>query len=139
MPIIFLPRGVVIDKYPDKIVLKNPGTAIVGKKQMLRGGDSEPRNANIMKMLNLIGFGEHAGSGVPDIFETWETSGLSEPVVEECFGENSPSKMFVTSIFKVVSEPQFYKSKIFLKFLSCSISLISVAERRFMMPEFSNK
>jgi len=92
----FLPRGVVIDKYPDKIVLKNPGTAIVGKKQMLRGGDSEPRNANIMKMLNLIGFGEHAGSGVPDIFETWESAGLSEPVVEECFGENSPSKTIVT-------------------------------------------
>ena len=92
----FLPRGVVIDKYPDKIVLKNPGAAIVGKKQMLRGGDSEPRNANIMKMLNLIGFGEHAGSGVPDIFETWISAGLSEPVIEECFGENNPSKTIVT-------------------------------------------
>ena len=37
-------RGVVIEKYPDQIVLQNPGTVIVGKNQMLRGGLSEPRN-----------------------------------------------------------------------------------------------
>ena len=76
----FLSRGVIIEKFPDKIVLKNPGTSIVGKKQMLRGGDSEPRNANIMKMLNLLGFGEHSGNGVPDIFSIWEEAGLAEPV-----------------------------------------------------------
>ncbi len=92
----FLPRGVVIDKYPDKIIFKNPGTIIVGKKQMLRGGDSEPRNANIMKMLNLIGFGEHAGSGVPDILETWKSAGFCEPTVEECFGREELNKTIVT-------------------------------------------
>lgn len=92
----FLSRGIVIDKYPDKIVFKNPGTSIVGKKQMLRGGDSEPRNANIMKMLNLLGFGEHSGNGVPDIFSVWEEAGLSEPVIEEYFGEDGPNKTIVT-------------------------------------------
>ena len=35
------------EKYPDKIVMANPGTIILGKKQMLRGGISEPRNKNI--------------------------------------------------------------------------------------------
>lgn len=59
--------SVVIEKYPDKIVMANPGTIILGKKQMLRGGISEPRNKNMFKMFNLIGIGEHAGSGVPDI------------------------------------------------------------------------
>ncbi|MBR4515633.1 MAG: AAA family ATPase, partial [Lachnospiraceae bacterium] len=49
------PRGVVIEKYPDRIILENPGTVIVGKKQMLRGGISEPRNEAVMKMFNLIG------------------------------------------------------------------------------------
>ncbi len=92
----FLARGIVIDKYPDRIVLKNPGTSIVGKKQMLRGGDSEPRNANIMKMLNLLGFGEHSGNGVPDIFSVWEKAGLSEPTIEEHFGEDGPNKTIVT-------------------------------------------
>lgn len=92
----FLSRGIVIEKFPDRIVLKNPGTSIVGKKQMLRGGDSEPRNANIMKMLNLLGFGEHSGNGVPDIFSVWEQAGLSEPVIEETFGVDGPSKTIVT-------------------------------------------
>ena len=84
----YLPRGVVIHKYPNRIILKNPGISIVGKRQMLKGGDSEPRNANIMKMLHLLGFGEHIGNGVPDIFEAWNIAGLMEPVVEEHFGED---------------------------------------------------
>lgn len=92
----FLSRGIRIEKYPDRIVLKNPGVSIVGKKQMLRGGDSEPRNAGIMKMLNLLGFGEHSGNGIPDIFSVWEEAGLIEPVIEEHFGEEGPSKTVVT-------------------------------------------
>ena len=68
--------SVVIERYPDRIVLSNPGTIIPGKKQMLRGGISEPRNRNLFKMFNLIGIGEHAGSGVPDIFDVWESEGL---------------------------------------------------------------
>lgn len=76
--------------------MKNPGNSIVGKKQMLRGGDSEPRNANIMKMLNLLGFGEHSGNGVPDIFSIWEESGLAEPIIEEYFGEDGPAKTVIT-------------------------------------------
>ena len=92
----FLSRGVRVEKYPDKIVMKNPGNSIVGKNQMLRGGDSEPRNSNIMKMLNLLGFGEHSGNGVPDIFSAWEDAGLLEPVIEEYFGTDGPNKTIVT-------------------------------------------
>ena len=89
----------MIDSYDNKIVMKNPGLSIVGKRQMLRGGDSEPRNANIMKMFNLLGFGEHAGSGVPDIFSIWEQAGYVEPNIEEFFGNtetNEPDKTIVT-------------------------------------------
>ncbi len=90
------PRGVVIDKYPDRLVLKNPGTAIVGKRQMLRGGESEPRNSNIMKMFNLIGFGERTGSGVPDIYAVWQEAGYVEPTVEEQFGIGQPNRTVIT-------------------------------------------
>ena len=90
------PRGVVIDKYPDKITLRNPDTAIVGKAQMLRGGESEPRNGSIMKMFNLIGFGERAGSGVPDIYTTWQQAGYVEPMVEEIFGDGEPNRTILT-------------------------------------------
>ena len=38
-----------------------------------------------MKMFNLINIGERAGSGVPNIFNTWEDQGWVEPVIEEQF------------------------------------------------------
>ena len=88
-------RGVVIEKYPDRIELRNPGTAIVGKKQMLRGGESEPRNGSIMKMFNLIGYGERAGSGVPDIYSVWNAAGYVAPSVEEQFGSGQPNRTIV--------------------------------------------
>ncbi|MBR5684120.1 MAG: putative DNA binding domain-containing protein [Ruminococcus sp.] len=92
----YLSRGILIDSYDDKIVMKNPGLSIVGKRQMLRGGDSEPRNANIMKMFNLLGYGEHAGSGVPDIFYIWNQAGYAEPTIEEFFGGDAPDKTIIT-------------------------------------------
>ena len=78
--------SVVIEKYPDKIVMANPGTIITGKRQMLKGGISQPRNRGLFKMFNLIGLGEHAGSGVPDIYHAWKELGLEKPEVEERFG-----------------------------------------------------
>lgn len=53
-------------------------------------------HANIMKLLNLLGFGEHSGNGVPDIFSIWEESGLAEPIIEEYFGEEGPAKTVIT-------------------------------------------
>ena len=36
-----------------------------------------------MKMFNLIDISEHAGSGVPNIFNVWEDEGGEEPVIEK--------------------------------------------------------
>ena len=78
-------RGVVIRKEPDKLVLANPGYVRTGKKQMRRGGESDPRNKALMKMFNLINIGERAGSGVPNIFNVWADEGWEEPIIEERF------------------------------------------------------
>ncbi len=88
--------SVVVEKYPDKIVLANPGTVIIGKKQMLKGGISQPRNKGLFKMFNLIGLGEHAGSGVPDIYKAWKDAGLDKPIVEESFGDGKPDRTVLT-------------------------------------------
>ena len=53
---------------------------------MLKGGISDPRNKALMKMFNMIGIGERAGSGVPDIFSVWEQEGWKEPEIEEWYG-----------------------------------------------------
>lgn len=79
----FFPRGIIIKKDADSIVIENPGSIRIGKKQMLKGGISDPRSKALMKMFNMIGIGERAGSGVPDIFEVWESQGWRNPIVEE--------------------------------------------------------
>ena len=91
------PRGIVIIKNNDSIIIENPGSIITGKKQMLKGGVSEPRNKIIMKMFNLIRVGERAGSGVPDIFNIWESEGWRSPDVKELF---QPDRTILTLSFK---------------------------------------
>lgn len=88
--------GVVIERYPDKIILSNPGTILVGKDQMLKGGISDPRNRNMLKMFNLIGVGERAGSGVPDIYEVWREEKLDKPDIEEQIGDDKPDRTMLT-------------------------------------------
>jgi predicted HTH transcriptional regulator len=34
-------------------------------------------------MFNLIGIGERAGSGIPDIYQVWKDEGWTEPKIEE--------------------------------------------------------
>ena len=105
----FVPRGVVIRKDTDKIIIENPGYIRTGKDQMLKGGISDPRNKALMKMFNLIGIGERAGSGVPDIFAVWDSQGWVMPEVEEEF---NPDRTILTlSFVKKQAEKTSGKSK----------------------------
>lgn len=81
----YLPRGIMIKKDVKSLVIENPGSIRIGKKQMLLGGISDPRNKNLMKMFNLLGIGERAGGGIPDIYQVWADQGWNTPVVEEFY------------------------------------------------------
>lgn len=83
--------GVIIIKDGDTLILENPGYIRLGKEQMRKGGKSDPRNKNLMKMFNMIDIGEHAGSGVPNIFNVWEDEGWEEPIIEESFNPDRTS------------------------------------------------
>ena len=48
-------------------------------------------------MFNLINVGERAGSGVPNIFNTWEEQGWVEPIIEEQF---DPDRTILTLEFR---------------------------------------
>lgn len=67
-----------------------------GKYQMLKGGISDPRNKALMKMFNMIGIGERAGSGVPDIYAVWASQGWEEPIIEEYY---NPDRTILTLVF----------------------------------------
>ncbi len=77
--------GVVIKKMQDKIIIENPGGLRISKASALLGGNSDPRNATIIKMFNLINVGERSGSGVPNIFKVWKSETFHSPELEERF------------------------------------------------------
>ena len=87
----------MVKKDADTLVIENPGSIRTGKNQMLRGGISDPRNETILKMFNLIGYGERAGSGVPDIYSVWEKEGWEEPSIVEQYG---PDRTILTLSFR---------------------------------------
>lgn len=85
----FVSRGVVIKKEQNCIVMENPGYSGVGKYQMRKGGESDPRNKALMKMFSLIDIGEGAGSGVPELYSVWDSQGWEEPSIDERYGDAS--------------------------------------------------
>lgn len=81
----------------DILTIENPGSIRVGKYQMKVGGESDPRNKALMKMFNLIGIGERAGSGVPELFSIWEEQQWKEPIIEE---KMNPDRTILTLSFQ---------------------------------------
>ncbi len=75
------PRGIVIKKKNDEIVFSNPGCLMMSVEDAFRGGLSDARNKTILKMFNLVGVGERAGSGIPLIIDSCKNNGLPEPIL----------------------------------------------------------
>ena len=84
-------RGIVCLWEADRLVIENPGDFRVSLDDALRGGQSDPRNANLMKMFSLIDVGERAGSGLPKIMSGWAACGYAAPQYAESFGPDRTS------------------------------------------------
>ena len=78
-------RGVVIEKYKDRLVISNPGALRITMDEALEGGISDPRNASIFKIFVLVNVGERIGSGLQNLRYVWEQMGLDIPVLRESF------------------------------------------------------
>ena len=78
-------RGLVIDKFADRVVLSNPGNVRVGVSVAVGGGISDARNAKIFNIFSLIDIGERAGSGLCNLYEMWRDAGLAKPKFSESF------------------------------------------------------
>lgn len=86
-------RGVVILVNDKEMVFENPGSILVGKQQMYKGGESSTRNKTLMKMFNLVEIGEKAGSGIPKLLKAWDETGYDDPIIKE---DTSISRTIVT-------------------------------------------
>ncbi len=75
-----------IIKRNDTFIFSNPGNLKISKEQIYRGGESKARNPHMQTMLRMVGFGDNAGSGFPDILSTWAEYGWEMPeLVEDTF------------------------------------------------------
>ncbi len=71
--------GVVIDRYLDRIEFSNPGTLLLSREQLLRGGVSECRNKSLQVMFQKLGAGDKAGSGLDRIRDSWSAAHWQSP------------------------------------------------------------
>ena len=78
-------RGLVIHRYPDSVNIANPGGLRISIEDAVLGGISDPRNATLIKLFNMLDIGERSGSGLPDIYAVWESQDWKTPVLEEQF------------------------------------------------------
>lgn len=72
-------RGVVVVKKGKEITISNPGTIRITKEEFYAGGNSDPRNPNILKMFGFVNVGERAGSGVDKIMTAWQEQNWKKP------------------------------------------------------------
>lgn len=77
--------GIAVVKGREKITFSNPGGFRIDIEAAKSGGVSDPRNAALKKMFNLIDVGQGSGSGIPNIYAVWKNLGLSPPQITESF------------------------------------------------------
>ena len=82
-------RGILVVKKGKKLSISNPGTIRVTKEEFYAGGNSDPRNPNILKMFGFVNVGERAGSGVDKIMTAWAEQMVYIPGAADIRNENT--------------------------------------------------
>jgi len=75
--------SVLVVKRPDMFGFRNPGLMRIPPEQAVIGGDSDCRNRRLQTMFQLVGYGDHAGSGLPKIYRNWAGQHWRRPVLYE--------------------------------------------------------
>ncbi len=100
--------SITIDRYPDSIVISNPGTMLVSIEEYNDGHNSICRNPILQKMFVLIGIGEKAGSGADTIRKGWNDNGWVTPAIIEKY---NPDSVTLVLSLEETSDKQAINSK----------------------------
>ena len=84
--------SILIVKRPDMFGFRNPGLMRIPLDVALVGGNSDCRNRRLQTMFQLVGYGDHAGSGIPKIYRNWQTEHWRRPLLYEA-GESDQTLM----------------------------------------------
>ena len=75
--------SVLVVKRPDMFGFRNPGLMRISPEMAIQGGTSDCRNRRLQTMFQLVGYGDHAGSGIPKIYSNWANRHWRRPVLYE--------------------------------------------------------
>lgn len=75
--------SVLVVKRPDMFGFRNPGLMRISPELAIHGGNSDCRNRRLQTMFQLVGYGDHAGSGIPKIYSNWANRHWRRPVLYE--------------------------------------------------------
>lgn len=96
-------RGIIVVKNGKELSISNPGTIRVTKEEFYAGGNSDPRNPNILKMFGFVNVGERAGSGVDKIMTAWAEQNWKKPEFD--FSERNDRVTLKLEVGQVVYIP----------------------------------
>ena len=77
--------SVLVVKRPDMFGFRNPGLLRIPLAQAMAGGTSDCRNRRLQTMFQLVGYGDHAGSGLPKIYHNWAGQHWRRPVLNQLY------------------------------------------------------
>ena len=75
--------SVLVVKRPDMFGFRNPGRMRIPPELAIHGGNSDCRNRRLQTLFQLVGYGDHAGSGLPKIYTNWAGQHWRSPVLHE--------------------------------------------------------
>lgn len=75
--------SILVIKRPDMFSFRNPGLMRIPLEIAVLGGESDPRNRLLHQMFRFIGLGEQAGSGIPKIYQGWDSQHWRRPKLIE--------------------------------------------------------
>lgn len=97
-------RGILVVKKGKELSISNPGTIRLTKEEFYAGGNSDPRNPNILKMFGFVNVGERAGSGVDKIMTAWAEQNWKKPEFD--FSERNDRVTLKLEVGQVVYIPR---------------------------------
>jgi predicted HTH transcriptional regulator len=75
--------SILIVKRPDMFGFRNPGLMRVPQEIAILGSESDCRNRLLHQMFRYVGLGEQAGSGIPKIYQGWDSQHWRRPLLYE--------------------------------------------------------
>ena len=97
-------QGIVIDKYPKRIEVSNPGILRISKAVAVAGGTSDTRNARIFNIFSLVKIGERSGMGLSQLYGNWEEAGYARPQLSESFSPERTKVAIEVEVAEKVAE-----------------------------------